>query len=185
MNLLKHQVPPQGDWRIWLLLTDRAEGKTVAMANCMFELADTIGGRGVVISVANMSSDRFLQTASNQRVIEHSALKRQIYINAGRGKVGVDLVEYQSISRDPFRWQGFVYDWVVIDNLTDMRDYYKVFDFCVHILGRRSLKIAISATPVCEKELGWIMRKPNVTVTSTFDHQAYLEEIEKIYENLP
>ena len=187
MNLLKHQVPPEGDWKIWMLLAGRATGKTTAMASCAVDFLKTLGTPGLILTLNVNTAFRFAETVSKFIPCTYYKSKSRLFFQTTSGntlaKSYCDVNIYKDWVDDFRPAEG--YKWIIVDDLSDMSDYYKVFQMVKSHFDHGCEKIAVSSNYVYEKDLYHIIRSSMVTTTGTVDHISVLTEIGRLHENLP
>src|SRR6188768_2433559 len=60
-GLLAHQIPPMGNWRLWLLLAGRGSGKTTAGARWLLSDRPKHARRGIIAPTAADARDVCLE----------------------------------------------------------------------------------------------------------------------------
>ncbi len=186
-----NQLPPPGDWRIWLLLAGRGFGKTRTICEFAIENARTMpGSRGALIG-ATASDTRDILVLGESGLLNISDPAFMPVYNPSKR-----LIQWPNGSMallfsadEPNRLRGLQHHWVICDELAAWR---RPDAFDQLLMGTRlgdDPRIAIATTPRPTKIIKSLVSDPTVHVTkgSTYDNAAnlakpFMESIIKRYE---
>lgn len=172
------QLPPQGDWRIWLILAGRGFGKTRTVVEWGIEQARLMpGSTGVMVGAT--ASDVYkvlvagesgaLKTARDEFRPTYNSSKNLLTFPNGSSAWLISADE-------PNRLRGLNTYWAVCDELAAWR-YPDAFDQL--LLGLRlgdDPRVAIATTPRPTPLIKRLLKDSTVTVTrgSTYENEANL-----------
>ena len=195
---MPHQLPPEGDWRTWVILGGRGAGKTRAGAEWVRALAEgptrdapgsarRIGLVGETLDQARdimvFGESGILAVTPEDRRPEWLAARRML-----RWANGATAQIFSAF--DPMSLRGPQFDAVWADELakwTYAEDTWDMLQFCLR-LGADP-RACVTTTPRNVTALKTLLARPSTVVThaTTFANAAnlapgFLEEISRIYQ---
>jgi Uncharacterized conserved protein len=186
-----NQLPPGGDWRIWLLLAGRGFGKTRSIIEWAIEQARTQkGSRGAFVgATASDVRDILVQGESGVLNVAHD-LNRPTYNPSKRLLTFPNGSIVLLFSADePNRLRGLQHHWAVCDELAAWR-YPDAWDQL--LLGLRlgaDPRVAVATTPRPTKLVRSLLKDPTCVHSrgSTYDNETnlakpFLDAIVRRYE---
>lgn len=176
------QLPPEGAWRIWLMLAGRGSGKTRASAETV--RAEVEAGRRRSIGLISPTADtgRRDQVATllsigppHMRPTHEPSQRRLVWPNGALG--------YVLSSEEPDRIRGLNLDWVWGDELTSWAgggaEAWSNLQLALRVSGPKGHAPAgvVSTTPKPHKLLKAILTDPATVTTrsSTYANRAHLD----------
>lgn len=172
------QLPPPGNWRVWLLLAGRGFGKTRTINEWACERARAYpGSRGAVVAAtAADARDVLIEGESGITNIGDEA-NRPNYEPSKRRLTWPNGAQAIVLSADePERFRGPQYHWAVADELAAWR-YPEAWDML--LMGLRlgnDPRCAVATTPRPIKIIKALLSDPTCAVTrgTTYDNRANL-----------
>lgn len=186
-----NQLPPDGDWRIWLLLAGRGFGKTRTVVEFGHEQAEAMpGSRGALVG-ATASDTRDILVLGESGLLNTARDDfRPQYLPSKRLVVWPNGSQAMLFSADePDRLRGLQHHWALADELAAWRRP-EAWDMLLMTmrLGENP-RVGVATTPRPTKIIKTLLKDSTVAVTrgSTYDNEAnlakpFLEAILRRYE---
>jgi len=173
------QLPPPGDWRVWLMLAGRGFGKTRSGAEWVREIAERDGSARIALIGATPQQARAVMVEGESGLLGiapwwdrpawHPALRRLVW------KSGAQAMLYGAADPDSLRGPQFTHGWA--DELAKWAYAQAAWDNLMMglRLGRRP-QVLVTTTPRPVPLIRRLMKQPGVAVTrgATRDNRAHL-----------
>lgn len=182
-----NQLPPDGDWLIWLILAGRGFGKTRSAAEWVIEESKLSPRIAIVAEDFAAGRDDCVEGESGIKTLLGSDLKwnrsigEMTFPSGARGKI------YSSEDPDSLRGPNNYAAWC--DEICKFKNQRAVWDMLMFTLRKGRSKCAITTTPRKQALLKEIMERPTTATVKgrTYDNlanlsPAYIQNIIKPYE---
>jgi len=177
------QLPPQGDWRTWLMLAGRGAGKTRTAAEWL--RSEVENGRSRCAAIAaptNLAARKVLIEGESGILAICPPWDKPTYEMAiGKLSWANGAVAHVITSETPDRVRGYNFDLAICDELAAWQDPAELWlqlQLALRIRGPQgnAPRVAIATTPKSIPVLKEIMADPGTITTraSTFDNEANL-----------
>ncbi len=185
-----NQLPPPGDWRVWLLLAGRGFGKTRSLAEQVRAWVDT-GKRRIALVAPTAADVRDVLVEGESGILAISPPNNRPLYEPTRRRLtwpnGAIATTYSA--EEPERLRGPQHDCAVCDELAAWR-YPECWDMLMFGLRLgNDPRIAVATTPKPTKLIRMLLADPTVAITRgrTLDNrtnlpEAFLSQIIKRYE---
>ena len=174
----QEQLPPPGNWRVWLLLAGRGFGKTRTINEWACERARAYpGSRGAVVAATAADARDVLIEGESGIVNIGDAASRPVYEPSKRRLSWPNGSQAIVLSADePERFRGPQYHWAIADELAAWR-YPQAWDML--LMGLRlgdDPRCAVATTPRPVPIIKGLTTDPTCVVTrgTTYDNRANL-----------
>jgi len=190
------QLPPEGDWRIWLLLAGRGAGKT--RSACEWLRGEIEAGRvrcAAIAAPTNLAARKVLIEGESGLLAICPPWARPTYEMAvGKLSWPNGAVAHLMTAEVPDRVRGFNFDAAICDELAawqDPAELWMQLQLAVRLRGPKgdNPRIVVATTPKAIPTLKEILADPGTAITraSTFDNApnlspAALAALRKRYE---
>ena len=187
----EEQIPPTGDWRIWLLLAGRGFGKTRTINEwANFRAWDMSGSRGAVVAATAADARDVLIEGESGLLYVGQESNRPTYIASKRRLIWPNGSQAIVLSADePARFRGPQYHWAIADELAAWR-YPEAWDMLM--FGLRlgdDPRCAVATTPRPTDVIKDLVKDPMCVITkgTTYDNRpnlapAFFSQIIRKYE---
>jgi predicted phage terminase large subunit-like protein len=175
------QLPPPGDWSIWLLLAGRAFGKSYASAQHIREIADSGAVSHIAIVGATMAAVRDIQVLGPSGLMSIVPnYSRPVYEPSKSCITWHNGCKLHLLSaEEPERARGFNFGYAWMDELcawSNAQEMWDMVQMCMRISKRP--RTVISTTPKASKLLKSIIAREGIDVAitrgSTYDNRQNL-----------
>ena len=187
-----NQIPPKGNWRVWLILAGRGFGKTRTGAETLRQwIRDGLCRRLALVAETEIEARQVMVEGSSGLLAVHPPSEKPQYepskrqINWPNGAVATcfSAEAYEQL-------RGPQFDGAWVDELAKFREGEKVWDQLMFSLRLgRDPRVIVTTTPRPTKFLKRLIKDPDVVVTkgSTFDNaknlaKPFLDHIHRQYE---
>lgn len=172
------QLPPAGEWRIWLILAGRGFGKTRSVVEWALERARTQPGSTGVLAGATASDVYKVLVAGESGVLKSAPDAFRPLYNSSKSLLTFPngTTAWLLSAEEPDRFRGLNTHWAACDELAAWR-YADSWDQL--LLGLRlgdDPRVAIATTPRPTLLIKQLLKDPTVAVTrgSTYENKANL-----------
>lgn len=193
LNARDNQIPPDGDWRTWMILAGRGFGKTRTGAETLRHWVAEEKCKRIALVGGSLHEVRSVMVEGQSGLLNvHPACDRPIYVPSQRiikWKNGAVAQFFGAEASETLR--GPQFDCVWIDEIAKFRKAKEVWEqvqLCLR-LGTNP-RCIITTTPRPTKFIQDLLASPDVAISrgSTFDNAAnlastYLEQIKKQFLN--
>lgn len=182
-----NQLPPDGEWLIWLILAGRGFGKTRSAAEWVIEESKLSPRIAIVAEDFAAGRDDCVEGESGIKTLLGSDLKwnrsigEMTFPSGARGKI------YSSEDPDSLRGPNNYAAWV--DELCKFRKGRETWDMLMFTLRKGRSRCVVSTTPKKQPLLTEIMGRPTTVTVRGRTHDnlanlspAYIQNIIKPYE---
>lgn len=187
-----NQLPPKGDWRVWLILAGRGFGKTRTGAETLRQwVSQGVCRRLALVAETEAEVRQVMVEGSSGLLTIHPPAERPLYEPSKRllswpnGAIGTcfSAEAYEQL-------RGPQFDGAWIDELAKFKDGEKVWDQLMFGLRLgKNPRVIVTTTPRPTKLLKRLVKDPDVVVTkgSTFENaknlaKPFLDYIRHHYE---
>jgi phage terminase large subunit-like protein len=186
------QLPPPGDWRIWLILAGRGFGKTRTGAETLRQwIRDGICKRLALISETEVDARKVMVEGASGLLTVHHPKEKPIYEPSKRQLIWPNGAIASCFSAEAYeQLRGPQFDGASVDELAKFKNAQKVWDqlmFCLR-LGNNP-RVIVTTTPRPTPLIKNLLIDPDVFVTkgSTFENEKnlakpFLNYLRKHYE---
>jgi len=187
-----NQLPPKGDWRIWLILAGRGFGKTRTGAETLRQwIREGLCRRIALVAETEAEVRQVMIEGSSGLLAVHPPLERPLYEPSKRQVTWPNGALATCFSAEAYeQLRGPQFDGAWVDELAKFREGEKVWDQLMFGLRLgRNPRVIVTTTPRPTKLLKSLIKHPDVIVTkgSTFDNaknlaKPFLDYIRRQYE---
>lgn len=191
-NARENQLPPKGDWRVWLILAGRGFGKTRMGAETLRQwVAKGRCQRLALIGESEAEVRQVMVEGSSGLLAVHPPRERPLYEPSKRLLSWANGAIATCFSAEAYeQLRGPQFDGAWIDELAKFREGEKVWDQLMFGLRLgNNPRVIVTTTPRPTKLLKRLVKDPDVTVTkgSTFENaknlaKPFLDYIRHHYE---
>lgn len=187
-----NQLPPQGNWRVWMILAGRGFGKTRTGAETLRQWIQTGLCRRLALVAETEAEARHVMVEGSSGLLSvyppaerplYEPSKRQISWPNGAIATCFSAEAYEQL-------RGPQFDGAWVDELAKFREGEKIWDQLMFSLRvGRSPRVIVTTTPRSTPFLKKLMKDPDIVITkgSTFENaknlaKPFLDSIRRHYE---
>ncbi|HUX78615.1 MAG TPA: terminase family protein [Alphaproteobacteria bacterium] len=192
-NARQKQIPPQGDWRIWLILAGRGFGKTRTGAETLRQwVREGLCSRIALVAETDTEIRQVMVEGDSGLLSVHPPAEKPLYEPANRQLTWPNGAIATCYSAEAYeRLRGSQFDGAWVDELAKFREKDKVWDQLMFGLRLgKNPRVVVTTTPRPSQFLKNLMNDPQVIVTrgSTFENtknlaQPFLDYMSDRYKN--